>query len=500
MSVFSDLQRLRAAYAVGAARLERGLDRRVAHTKRLGVTMRMRRGQVDLIDKAARTVFGNFVAGLVIAVVIRHEVSPVALGLWLAGLVLVSWGLNARVKWHHKQHSGDRIPPEVITRRLNDHALFSVALGLVWAAFIVWCGPTLPNGRIVILSLIVIGCISGSVSAIGPSLPVFFGYFLTVLPALIYANLMQTSPNGRLYAFLIALYGAALIVNALTLNRSILSALRQRARNELLADSLAVAEAATEAATRSKWESFAHLSHELRTPMNAVLGFSDMMRQQMFGGLTPRYLDYAQSIHSSGSEALALIDSILEVSRARTGTLALSETHFDPVILIEKLAHDFAVEAAAAGIEIETMLRDPDVLLHADENNIRQVLHNLMSNALKYTKPGGRVSLSLTYDEVGLCVTVSDTGVGIAADEIALCQEPFVRLGDPLVSRSNGAGLGLPIAKHLLEAHGGNLSIESRLGMGTAVTIVLPPSRCVQKPDEVQTPREMPYLRLVGRE
>ncbi|MDO8290184.1 MAG: ATP-binding protein [Parvibaculum sp.] len=501
MSAFSILERLRAAFAVGDVRSDYGQERRIDHARRLDVTTRMRRGQLDLLDAAAKTIFGNFFAGIVVAFIIRHEVTPVVLAVWLAGLAVVSWGLFARVKWHKKQNTSERLSLDVITHRLNEHAVFAAALGLVWGVFIVCFGPTLSSGSLVIVSLIVIGCISGTLSAIGPSLPVFFGFFLTTLTALIYANFIQASPNGRLYAFLIALYGIALVVNVLTFNRSVLSALRQRAKNELLADSLAVAEAATEAAMRSKWVSFAHLSHELRTPMNAVLGFSDMMRQQMFGALSPRYLDYAQSIHSSGNEALALIDSILEVSRARTGEMTLAESRFDPVILAHELVREFTTAATEAGIIININIRHPGTGLYADRTKIRQVLHNLISNALNYTCAGGRITLDLSYANEGFCLTVTDTGVGIAADEIAFCQEPFVRLGDPLISRANGAGLGLPIAKHLLEAHGGSLSIESRLGHGTSVTFLLPASRCVPLMGEDHNAApELPFLRLVNRD
>ena len=505
MSVFSVLERLRAAFAVDGARSGRGQERRIDYATRLDVITRMRRGQLDLMDAAAKTVFGNFVAGTVVVIVTRHEVSFTVLVAWLAGLAAISGGLVQRVKWHKAQNTSGRLPPDVVTRRLNEHAILSVALGLVWAAFIVYCGPALSEGSLLTLCLVVIGCVSGSVSAIGPSLPVFFGYFLTTLPALVYANLVQTSPSGRLYAILIALYTIALIINVLTLNRSVLSALRLRAKNELLAGSLAVAEAATDAATRSKWQSFAHLSHELRTPMNAVLGFSDMMRQQMFGALPPRYVDYAQSIHSSGSEALALIDSILEVSSARIGGLSLAESRFDPVTLAHELVQEFAAEAESAGITIETRVHHPATGLCADHTKIRQVMHSLVSNALRYTESGGRVSLELSHSGEGFCFTVSDTGIGIAANEIALCQEPFVRLGDPLVARSKGAGLGLPIAKHLLEAHGGNLSIESRLGAGTSVTFFLPPSRCVSLAEstamtDLEVAPELPFLRLVSRE
>lgn len=459
-----------------------------------------------MIDLAARTILGNVVAAVVVSFAVCEEVGLVLTGLWLTCLIALSVALVARAEWNRRKDRQTRATHAEMKRRIAEHVAFATAVGVIWSVFILLAAPLLSTWSLIVISLTVLGCVSGSVSAIGACLPVFFGYFLTALPPLVVVNYLHRSSVSDVFAVLVVVYSGAIVANVLSLNRSIVSALRLRTRNEMLAESLAAAEVATAAATRSKWESFAHLSHELRTPMNAVLGFSDMMRRQMFGELSPRYVEYAGNIHSSGSVALGLIDSILEVSRARTGAIALVESVFDPAALVRDVVRDFEADAAAAGISVEAPVDSLGIALHADEARIRQVLNNLLSNALQYTPAGGRVVIDTCHGHNGYCFSISDTGIGIAEDEITLCQEPFVRLGDPLISRANGAGLGLPIARHLLEAHGGTLRLESRLGVGTTVSFVLPGYRCVAMADEgpagfdpASEPDATPFLRLVGR-
>jgi signal transduction histidine kinase len=509
MSVFSNLERLRAAF--GAER-ETAVEQTppplapiTDHAVSRNIAMRLRLGQLDLIDRAARTILGNVIAAFVVAYVVYRDAGLLAPTIWLIVLCSIAIALLARVEWHRRRAPA-RVGHAEMKRRLMEHVVFSTSFGVLWSAFLFLVAPMLSDWGLIIVSLTMIGCVSASVSATGPSLPVFFGYYLAATPPLVVLNYFHGGAASRILAPLIFVYGITIAFNALALNRSVLATLRLRARNEVLADRLAVSEAATASATRSKWESFAHLSHELRTPMNAVLGFSDMMRQKMFGDLSDRYAEYANNIHSSGATALDLIDSILEVSRARTGTLSLVESTFDPASLVQEVVHDFEADAAQAGIKMEAHIRSLGIALHADRDKIRQVLSNLLSNALQYTAADGRVTVDLCHGHNGYCITIADTGIGIAADEIALCQEPFVRLGDPLVARGQGAGLGLPIARHHLEAHGGSLSIESRLGIGTAVTFSLPGSRCVpleeadQQPSAPEhEPDATPFLRLIGR-
>jgi two-component system cell cycle sensor histidine kinase PleC len=235
-------------------------------------------------------------------------------------------------------------------------------------------------------------------------------------------------------------------------------------------------------ANKAKSEFLATMSHELRTPMNAIIGFSEAMQQQLFGPLSPRYRAYSGDIHTSGRYALDLIDAIFDVSRGEAGQILLAEETIDTGPFIEECLR--MVEAAAADRHIALACR-ADALppLVADRAKLRQTLLNLLTNAIKYTPIDGQVSIEARSDDDGIDIAVSDTGIGIDAADLARCQEPFVRLSNPLTNAVAGAGLGLPIAKRLIEAHGGSMTLASKPRQGTRVTVHLPASRLPPRAD-----------------
>ena len=272
------------------------------------------------------------------------------------------------------------------------------------------------------------------------------------------------------------LYVAVVGSNARDYNRQVLSAFRLRAENEALAENVARANVATAEAKRSKWNTLAHLSHELRTPMNAIMGFSQMMRDQIFGALAERYRDYSAHIHDSGHDMLDLIDTILDVSRAEAGQLTIEDGEIAPIDLIEECLQKVEQAASAKRLTLERHFVPSSPDLMADRTKLRQALLNLLNNAIAYTREGGRVAVRLFCDADGLEIAVSDTGVGIGPEDIEKCQEPFVRGSNPLIAGTEGAGLGLPLARRLVEAHGGTFKLASELGHGTTATIHLPAS------------------------
>tara|TARA_R110000868_G_scaffold13397_7_gene62576 strand:+ start:1655 stop:3169 length:1515 start_codon:yes stop_codon:yes gene_type:complete len=463
------------------------------------IEIRIRARQLALVDHAAKGIFTNVAAALFVAYIVRHEIGLGPLALWIGSLTLISIALHVRVAVHERHYEQTRTDFLLTMRYLHEHTIFATFVGLAWGLFLLYSAPFLSEWHVIVVALTVLGCVSASASGLGGYLPAYFGYYFgALLPFIIV--IVETS-FGRIDSLgtLIALYAIVVAINVVSLNNNIIETLRLRAENERLADNVAVAEAATATAMRSKWESFAHLSHELRTPMNAVLGFSDMMRMEMFGPLSARYREYSECVHASGSSALSLIDSLLEMSRARTGDLSLDEAPFDPVILLRDVAEEFERDAATEGISLDMHAQPVPYAVLGDRAKIRQVLHALLSNAIKFTEPGGTVSLKLLSGDEGICMTVTDTGIGIAHSDIAKCQEPFVRLGDPLVTGAGGAGLGLPIARHLLEAHGGSLSMQSRVGAGTAVTILLPSSRRISCVDAYVPPLVATNARALKR-
>jgi two-component system cell cycle sensor histidine kinase PleC len=334
-----------------------------------------------------------------------------------------------------------------------------------------------------VFGLIVLVCNAACISGIGPHLPAFFGYCLGSTVPLAIALYRRGEPETHDLAFLIPLYIAVVGFNARDYNRQVLSAFRLRAENEELAENLARANVETADAKRSKWNTLAHLSHELRTPMNAIMGFSQMMRDEIFGKLIDRYRDYSGHIHDSGRHMLELVDTILDVSQAETGNLTIEDGEFVPADLVEECLQKVGYAAATKTLALERNFT-PAPHLIADRTKLRQALLHLLNNAVAYTRDGGRVAVALSCDTEGLAIAITDTGVGIAPEDLERCQEPFVRVGNPLIAGAEGAGLGLPLARRVVEAHGGTLGLASEPGRGTTATIRLPVARCVWRGEE----------------
>jgi signal transduction histidine kinase len=227
-----------------------------------------------------------------------------------------------------------------------------------------------------------------------------------------------------------------------------------------------------DAANRAKSEFLANMSHELRTPMNAILGFSDIIRGRMFGPeVSDRYADYANDIHESGSHLLAIINDILDLSKIEAGqeTLAEEERTLDSLV-----AEVCTLLGETDHAEFLTALPQPSPLLRVDSRKFRQILVNLLSNAFKFTPAGGRVTLAAEFTPAGLSLSVRDTGIGIAPEDIENVLAPFGQVESAFSRRHHGTGLGLPLAKSLAELHGGTLAVHSVLNEGTVVTVRLP--------------------------
>lgn len=236
---------------------------------------------------------------------------------------------------------------------------------------------------------------------------------------------------------------------------------------------------AAESASRSKTEFLASLSHELRTPMNAVIGFADLIARESEGPVgTAHYRDFAVNIRDSGQHLLELINEILDHVRADSGQLVLDD---EPVDL--DAAATFAIRlltprAARAGIALHATVDPAARHMRGDERRIRQILLNLLSNAVKYTPSGGSVSLTAApAPDGGLLLEVRDNGVGIPEQDLGRVLLAYARVASPENRQTEGAGLGLPLTRRLVELHGGTLTLASRVGQGTTVTIHFPPDR-----------------------
>ena len=234
-----------------------------------------------------------------------------------------------------------------------------------------------------------------------------------------------------------------------------------------------------EAANQAKSAFLARVSHELRTPLNAVLGFSELLGSEWLGPLGhPRYREFANDIHASGKHLLSLIDDILDLSRIEAGRIELREEDVAVAELVDAVGRVLRQRAEADGLDFSTTIPDGLPAVRGDPRALKQVLLNLLSNAIKFTPSGGRVGCSARRSaDGGLCLEVVDSGIGIAASDIAKALEPFGQIDSPLARRHRGAGLGLPISRALVELHGGRLDLASEIGKGTTASIRLPPER-----------------------
>jgi signal transduction histidine kinase len=229
------------------------------------------------------------------------------------------------------------------------------------------------------------------------------------------------------------------------------------------------------------------MSHELKTPLNAVLGFSEIIRDEVLGPIGHEgYREYAGDIHTSGARLLAVINDVLDVSRLEGGLLTIearSESVLDVAESAIKLARGLTQDKRVIAIDVPA-----DVpLLYVDPRRLAQALGNLMANALKFTPQGGQVRfIARRQADGGVHLMVEDSGIGMAQETIAAALEPFRQLDGSLARRFEGAGLGLSISKALAELHGGQLNVRSAVGEGTTVTIALPAARAGQYKDAVK--------------
>ena len=243
-------------------------------------------------------------------------------------------------------------------------------------------------------------------------------------------------------------------------------------------DMAETARQAAEAANRAKSEFLAGLSHELRTPLNAVIGFADLIAREAEGPVgTPSYRQYAANVRDSGQHVLELINEILDHARVEAGALTVEEGRCDL-----EAAADFAVRmltprAERAGVLLSAVVAPAVRGLRGDDRRIRQILLNLIANGVKYTPTGGSVTLSALLEGGVPVIRVTDTGLGIPAEDLDRVLEPFARVERADHRGVEGAGLGLPLTKRLVELHGGTLALRSTLGVGTTVTVRLPAGR-----------------------
>jgi signal transduction histidine kinase len=244
-------------------------------------------------------------------------------------------------------------------------------------------------------------------------------------------------------------------------------------QNARLFREIADKSAQLEAASRHKSEFLANMSHELRTPLNAIIGFSEVLTERMFGELNEKQDEYLKDIHASGQHLLSLINDILDLSKIEAGRMELERSDFDLPNALENALILVRERASRRGITLGHSVDERLGTIRGDERKVKQVLLNLLSNALKFTPEGGRIDVrAVPHDGVSE-ISVADTGVGIAPEDQEAVFEEFRQVGTA-DKKIEGTGLGLALSRKFIELHGGRIWVESEVGKGSTFRFTLP--------------------------
>jgi len=238
-----------------------------------------------------------------------------------------------------------------------------------------------------------------------------------------------------------------------------------------------------EEANQAKSEFLATMSHDLRTPLNAIVGFSSILNEELFGPLSERYQDYARDIRDSGDHLLSLVNDLLDLSAIEAGKVSIEKHHLDASDIVSECQTVIRPRAQSAGVDVALVLPEAPAIVLADRQALKQILLNLLANAVEFTPPGGRVTLNADCRNGSVAFVVADTGQGISEERLTTLMEPFVRGEKHPYHASEGWGLGLAIVKSLVDRLDGSLEVESRVGRGTTVTVSMPISNGAEHPE-----------------
>ena len=422
-------------------------------------------------------VAGNLAVATVIAAMLWNQADPLKLSLWAAAILVTSL---ARIVLYLQFRRAT--PTDVDMARWGLYFIIGSAVsGALWGigSIVLFVPDSLADQ--IFIAAVIVGMSAGALAASTAHLSAFFAFMLPALVPIGVIHIVIGGPDHLSIGGLVLFFGVMVSWIARNFHGSLRAALSLQVERGGLLSELRAARDDAETASRAKSAFLANISHELRTPLNAINGFSQIMKDQMFGPMgNARYHQYSGLIHESGRHLLQLIEDILDLSKIESGSVELQESTFDPAAAVEVSVGLLIERARRDGVRLYTRIAPDLPDLHADERRFRQIALNLVANAVKFTPEGGTVIVSAGQDGDGAFVlTVGDTGVGIAAEDMARIMAPFVQGGESGDRNLEGAGLGLPLVKLLIDLHDGDLAIQSTPGEGTTVTVHLPAARTV---------------------
>ena len=430
---------------------------------------------------------GNFGNGVVTAWVFWDRVSHFAILTWL-GIFAGFSAIQLRLWWRRRHRAQ---PARVGRGALIRATVWSFFAGALWGMAASYAFPSDSLPHQLFLAFVVGGVAAGAVASMAAQPIACIAYVTPALLPVFVLFARETGPISHAMAAMYAFYFVGLLAVLLSGYTSFVDAVRTKIENRTLATGLAE----VSSASRAKSEFLAHMSHELRTPLNAILGFSEIIRDELMGpNATERYRAYASDIYESGRHLLLIINDVLDTSRIEVGRLVLYE---DPVDVAAVVAQSIALvdqRARAAGISLENQVPDDMPILVADALRMKQILLNLLSNSIKFTRRAGGVTVgSVVRQDGSLAIWVTDTGIGMTKDEITIALEPFRQVETVAARKYEGAGLGLPLARALVEMQGGRLEIDSTPDVGTTVSLIFPAARVRSR--RTTRPNDLPSLR-----
>jgi len=409
------------------------------------------------------------------------SVKPVSAAAWTVGILIIH-----AVIIHNCTKLLSEPPSQTNTRRWRIRfVLLDLIYGLCWTVILVSpAAYDLVSNTFMMFMMLLVVAVS---SMLASNLPIAaFAATAPVTAAIALNFIMRGTLDNYVLALLAVAAEGYFALLAHRLHSTTLATLEARAEKDALIGELEQAKAISdearhraESANVAKSRFLAQMSHELRTPLNAILGFSEVMKSEIFGAhAVAVYKDYSADIHNSGVHLLNLINEILDLSRIEAGRYELNEEAVSLVHVVADCRHLLKLRASSRGITVHEIFEQGMPRVWGDERAIRQVVLNLLSNAIKFTPQGGEIWLKVGWTASGgQYLSVKDTGSGIAEDEIPVVLASFGQGSNSIKSAEQGAGLGLPIAKSLIDMHGGTFTLKSKLRIGTEVIITLPPER-----------------------